>query len=347
MAQKKAYEVDRWLARPDPAVRLVLIYGPDRGLVSERARSFAGTTGLALDDPFSVIRLDASEVESQPGRLQDEARMVPMFAASRLIWIGNAGTQKNLAEEVRRLAQDPPQDAIILVEAGDLRKKAPLRAAVEDAVKAMALPCYADEGRALDSLIDEAFSSAGVTIALDAREALKANLGGDRLASRGEIAKLVLYCLDKGRVELEDVRLMVGDVSASSNDDAVDAVLAGKPAEADAACARFVAAGGQPFLLLGTTMRQFQALHLMRGEMDRSGKTAGAAVAAARPPVFFSRRSLVEGALQRWSGTAVGHALSRLQDAVLQTRRRPELAASIARRTLIALAIQTGAGSRP
>ena len=56
MAQKKASEVDSWLARPDARVWLVLIYGPDRGLVAERARAFAVRTGLPLDDPFSVVK---------------------------------------------------------------------------------------------------------------------------------------------------------------------------------------------------------------------------------------------------------------------------------------------------
>ncbi|RWB96656.1 MAG: DNA polymerase III subunit delta, partial [Mesorhizobium sp.] len=58
MAQKKGYEVDSWLARPDPRISVVLLYGPDRGLVAERAKAFAGKTGLSLDDPFSVVRLD-------------------------------------------------------------------------------------------------------------------------------------------------------------------------------------------------------------------------------------------------------------------------------------------------
>ena len=66
MSQKKAHEVDGWLARPDPSARVVLIYGPDRGLVSERAKRFAASTGLPLDDPFGVVKLSASTVEADP-----------------------------------------------------------------------------------------------------------------------------------------------------------------------------------------------------------------------------------------------------------------------------------------
>ncbi len=341
MAQKKAFEVDRWLSRPDPEIRLVLIYGPDRGLVSERARAFADKTGLPLDDPFAVIRLEANDLDQQPGRLEDEAHTVPMFAANRLLWIGNAGAHKTLAASVKRLADDPPRDAIILIEAGDLKKTAPLRGAVEGGAKAMALPCYADDGKAIDALIDDELGKAGMGITLEARQALKSNLGGDRLASRGEIAKMTLFCLGKSQIDLEDVLSLTGDVSALSNDDAVDAVLSGKPDEADSAFMRHAAAGGQAFQILAAMMRQFQALQLMRGAMEQEGRTAAAVVASARPPVFYARKKAVEHALQRWNGVAIARGLERLREAVLQTRRRPDLAGPVVQRTLMAMAMES------
>ena len=344
MAQKKAFEVDRWLSRAEPAFRLVLIYGPDRGLVSERARAFATMTGLPLDDPFAVVRLEANELDQQPGRLEDEARTVPMFADNRLIWISNAGTQKNLAADIKRLVDNPPDDAIVLVEAGELKKNAALRGAVEAAPTAMALPCYADDARAIDALIDEELAKAGMAIGLEAREALKSNLGGDRLASRGEIAKLVLYCIGKERIKIEDVLVMIGDVSASSNDDAIDAVLLGRTAELDMALARHSAAGGQPFQMLASAIRQFQSLQAMRDAMERKGQNAQSAVASARPPVFFARKKAVETALERFDNDAIVRMLDRLREAVLQTRRRPGLAKPTTERTLLALALE---GRRP
>ena len=105
MAQKKAFEVDAWLKRPGEQYQIVLLYGPDRGLVSERARAFAARTGLALNDPFSVIRLDASEADE--GRLLDEARTVPMFSDRRLLWIRNASVQKGLTEDIKALLAAP------------------------------------------------------------------------------------------------------------------------------------------------------------------------------------------------------------------------------------------------
>ncbi|RWC52125.1 DNA polymerase III subunit delta [Mesorhizobium sp.] len=341
MAQKKAYEVDGWLARPDQRISIVLLYGPDRGLVAERAKAFAGKTGLSLDDPFSVVRLEGSEVDRDEGRLLDEARTVPMFSDRRLLWVRNANGQKALADDVKALTAEPARDAIILIEAGDLKKGVGLRAIVEAADNAMALPCYADEARDIDAVIDGELSKAGMSMTMEARQALRRNLGGDRLASRGEIEKLILYAHGLQEIGLEEVKAMSGDVSGASFDDAVDALLEGRIGDFDTAFSRHCQSGGQPFLVLSSAMRQLQQIQLMRGQMESGNRNAASVVAATRPPVFFSRRKLVEKALERWSTEALGRALTRLQTAVLQTRRRPDLSVALARQALLGIAVES------
>lgn len=341
MAQKKGYEVDSWLARPDPAMGIVLLYGPDRGLVAERAKTFAVKTGLPLDDPFSVVKLDGAEVDRDEGRLLDEARTVPMFSDRRLLWVRNASGQKALADDIKALTTEPARDAVILIEAGDLKKGTGLRAIVEAAGNAIALPCYADEARDLDSVIDDELRKAGMSMTLDARQALRRNLGGDRLASRGEIEKLVLYAHGRKEIGIEDINALSGDVSGASFDDAVDAMLDGKVGDFDIAFTRHCQSGGHPFLVLSSAMRQLQAIQAMRGQMESGGRNAASVVAGARPPVFFARRKLVEKTLERWNVDALGRALGRLQTAVLQTRKRPDLSEALARQALLGIAIES------
>jgi DNA polymerase-3 subunit delta len=341
MAQLKAHEVDAWLARPRQETPVVLIYGPDRGLVSERARRFAQNTGIALDDPFSVVRLDAAELDKDPGRLLDEANTIPMFAGRRLLWVRNAQGQKTFAEDVKALCASPLADAVLLIEAGDLKKGTGLRAAVESAAAGIALPCYADDARSVDAVIDDELRKAGLSIDPEARALLRRNLGGDRMASRGEVAKLALYALGTGSISVEDVRALTGDVSSISVDEAVDAVLEGNLQAFDAAFARQAVGSSQAYAVLSSLQRQLQALQLMRVAMERNGTNAASAVAAAKPAVFFSRRRLVEQALGRWTSRGLARILSRLHDTVLQTRRRPDLAVALAHGTLLQIAVES------
>jgi DNA polymerase-3 subunit delta len=81
-----------------------------------------------------------------------------------------------------------------------------------------------------------------------------------------------------------------------------------------------------------------QSLQLMRAGM--AGRNAAAAVASARPPVFFARRKLVERLVERWSPEALQRGLARLHTAVLATRQRPELSVEIARQALLGVAIE-------
>ncbi len=346
MAQLKNHEADSWLARPGEKSIIVLVYGPDRGLISERARKFASATGLSLDDPFAVLRLGQADIADQPDRLMTEARTISMFGDKRLIWLRNAGNDKSMTETITALCEDPPVDCKLLIEAGDLKKGAALRRIVEQSNAAMAVPCYADSGRTVDLLIDEMLTSSGMSMGLEARQTLKETLGGDRLASRGELEKLRFYCHGKKTIETDDVLASAGDVSALSQDHVVDSVLLGDVRNYDVSYKRLIASGVSPFLSLAAMMRQFQMLQLMRHRLDNGSSTPAAIVGAAKPPVFFSRRKTVETALSRWNAAMLSRAMERLQQAILKTRLNADLAASISRQTLLALCLEAARSTK-
>ena len=99
MAQVKNHEVDRYLKQPNPNHRVCLLYGPDAGLVSERAKTLAKLSGADLNDPFSTIVLDAEDAASDPQRVADEAHTISMFGGNRLVHI-KGSTQKQLIKAI-------------------------------------------------------------------------------------------------------------------------------------------------------------------------------------------------------------------------------------------------------
>ena len=340
MAKLKAHEVDAFLAKSAPGYRIFLVYGPDRGLVSERAKVIAAGTKIPLDDPFSVIRLDAAAINSDPARLADEALTVSMFGGDRLVWVKDAGNEKGLLDALKALTAKTLDSATIIIEADDLKPSFGLRSLCENAQTVMALPCYADDSRAIDRLIDAELASAKLTISMEARALLKNSLGGDRLASKSEIEKLALYCLGQGRIEESDVEAAIGDVSMTTMDELVDAMLGGDPVKLDEAFARINERGSSVQSILSTVMRQLSGFLDQRFGMDRDGKTAAAAVASARPPVFFARKPLVERILGTTTTAGFQRYLERVQSTVLESRKNADLASAICHRTLLSIALE-------
>ncbi|WP_375614139.1 MULTISPECIES: DNA polymerase III subunit delta [unclassified Bartonella] len=338
MAQKKAHEVDQFLTRFSRAFPIVLIYGTDRGLICERAQHFAKLTRVAIEDPFSTVRLDAAEIDKDPARLENEARTLSLFGGDRLIWISNAANQKGFLAALKLLIEKPPEACFILIEAGDLKKGTGLRNVVETASKAMALPCFADDMRSLDSLIDEVLGQFKKTLSLDARRWLHESLGADRLVSRGELEKLCLYA-ENVHITLEDVKAVVSDVSVLSQDEVIDALLLGDISGFEAHFNRHAALHGTLFFILSTAQRHFQQLQLLRYQVEIEGKSPFTVVSQARPPIFFQRKKTVEQALKYWKLEQISYAMERIQSAVLDSRKNPLLAEAIIRQVLLGLTI--------
>jgi DNA polymerase-3 subunit delta len=336
MVALKAAEVDRFVARPDSARPILLVFGPDAGLVGERAEALIRVSVDDPRDPFQLARLEGDDLASEPARLIEEANTIPPFGGRRAIWV-KAGS-RNFAPAVEALIASPAPGCRVVIEAGDLRRGAPLRAICERAKNAVALPCYLDGERDLVRLIDDELREAGLSIAPGARAALVPLLGGDRLASRHELRKLALYARGKTMVELDDVVAVVADASTIAAEGLIDAAFAGRTVELEVQFGKARTAGTAPGSIIATAQRQLAQLHKAKLAIE-DGASIKEAIARMAPPVHFSREPLVEAALRTWTSPRLERAMAQLAEAALETRRRSGIADSIAQRALLALAV--------
>src|SRR5947209_11687995 len=80
-----------FLQRPDPEIRAVLLYGPDEGLVRERAEAVARSVCSDLKDPFRVADLTGAGLAADPARLADEAAQLSLIGGRRIVRVRGAG----------------------------------------------------------------------------------------------------------------------------------------------------------------------------------------------------------------------------------------------------------------
>lgn len=332
MTALKASEVGRFVERPDIDTGLFLAYGPDGGLVRETgaklARRFAGA-----DAEMNLVTLDGDELASEPGRLAVEARTTSLFGDRQVIRVRNAS--KSLVMTLTELLDGPPGWAIIL-EAGNLPPKDPLRALVEASRQGRALPCYADSDKAIEQLLAETFAQEGIRVDPDAMAALRDSLGNDREITRRELEKLVLFAAQSRHLTRQDVETLCADNAALVVDAVIDAAGAGNAEALDLALDRALAAAVNGQQVLAMAMAHFAALRRWRVLVD-SGRSVSAVLDAARPRPHFSRRASLERQLRLWSDESLAAALERLQAASADSRKRYLLQDSVVRRGLLAV----------
>ena len=343
MVAIKASAVDGFLARPNPDVAAVLLHGPDAGLVAERATALTTRALVGSDDPFALVRLEGDDLASDPGRLSDEANTIALFGGNRAIRVRVGG--RSILAAVEALLSGPRPEALTVLEAGDLKKNAPLRALCEKSPRAATLPCYPDEAGARDKLIDEETRAAGLSISTDARSLLTASLGPDRLAARENVRKLCLYAMGTGRIEVDDVAAIVADAGEVGMDEAVDAAFGGRPADVAAALKALRSSGTPASVTLAAALRHALILHRLRGQVD-DGRSARSVMESAGHAIHFRRKMEVERCLSRWRSDRLMEATVRIADAVAQGRKSAAIGEALAERALFAIAQEAARNAR-
>jgi len=332
----KGRDIDAFLARPDAGRPIILLYGPDAGLVRERADALMASAVDDPNDPFSLVRLDGDELSAEPSRLVDEAMTVPLFGGRRAIRV-RAGS-RSFASGIDTLADSPLRDCRIVIEAGELRPESPLRKACERAKTAVAIACYPDTERDLAKLIDDELRVSNLRIAPDARAVLMSLLGGDRQASRNELRKLALYAHGKSEVALDDVMTVVSDASELKLDPIVDSAFAGKPDVVESEFTKAMVAGTYPGVIIMAAQRQAAWLHKSALAVA-DGTPTSTLLESGYPRLHFSRKANVEIALRNFSPAKLAAIIEQLATAALDARKQASLASAIAQRTLLSIAV--------
>jgi DNA polymerase III subunit delta len=312
--------LEAFLRCPDPAIIAVLLYGPDSGLVRER--SDALTTQIAGDasDPFRVTVLSGDELKNERGRLADETASLSFSGGRRVVRVRDAGDS---ALEACRLLFDSASQSgsgLAVLEAGELGPRSGLRQAFEAAQRAVAIPCYVDEGESLRRVVNEDLRAHGLTMSAGAMDVLVAHLGGNRMQTRRELEKLAVFMGGPGEVSSADVLAVVGGSGSMSLDAIVFAACSGDVPALDAGLAAAFAESAQPIPLLRAAAR-----HLLRLSQAKAAIAGGASAAEAmnglRPQVFFRMREVFLRQLGAWTVALIAEGLFIISQAEIDSKR--------------------------
>ncbi|MSO73166.1 MAG: DNA polymerase III subunit delta [Rhodospirillaceae bacterium] len=333
---------DAFVARPDPKIRAVLIYGPDSGLVRERLNALTRAVAGSTDDPFRVTELPCTTLRDDPARLGDEVAAFSFSGGRRVVRVRDA--DDSVGDVLGAYLESGTGDALVLVAADELPPRSKLRQAFEAADDAAALACYADSAQTIEGLVRDAIKKAGMQIAPDALAWLADHVGGDRELTRRELEKLVLYvCAPGATISEEDVLACIGDSAALNLDDLIYAVGDGDQATIQRVYGRLMAEGTSPISVLTSVARHFMRLHETRGRLA-DGKSMDQAAAALRPPVFYKYKGRFYAQAKKWTEALLARALDVVTEAELAAKSTDMPAEAIIERAFLQLA-QVGRGA--
>ncbi|MEM8800627.1 MAG: DNA polymerase III subunit delta [Pseudomonadota bacterium] len=293
----------------------VLLYGPNAGLIAERAAIISRSVMDGDPDDMRRTILSASQVKAgEEALIADELCAMNLMGGRRLVWLDTVADDAWSKVE-RALGVADPAYCLLLVTAGDLTPRSKLRQGFEKAKSAFAVACYPDDARVLERLVEKSVREAGFDIARSTTAQIASLLPEDRAAARGEIDKLLLYIADQPAGTLVDEEALAAnfvDSSTVAGDGVILAALAGHVETVDNALQQLGAEESR----VGFIRRAL--FHVRRletvGQAITGGQRANEVIAALRPMVFFRDRPLYERAVVRWPPGRCRSLRGRLHD---------------------------------
>jgi len=301
-------DLDRALAKPDPAIRLWLFAGPDIS-ASENAARRALAAFADPADPMAITDLPASGLAADPAILADEAASVSMFGGARAIRVTGAG--EGVREAVELLLNAPAAGNPVVMTAGDLAKSSNLRKRAETADNVRILLSYPLEGRDAARWLTDAARGQGLTLAPGVGERLLATSNNDLGILASELQKFALY-LDASpeqpqRLEADHLHLLGAESAEDDMFALVAALTGGNPTAVERQLRLLTGTSAIP--ALRAMARRLLQMAEARAAMDR-GTPPAAAVKALRPPVFWKEQDAFAAALAQWPAARIRQALA-------------------------------------
>ncbi|MCA8878589.1 MAG: DNA polymerase III subunit delta [Rhodobacteraceae bacterium] len=310
-------ETAAYVAKPDPARAGILLYGPDAMRVAlKRQDLVAALLGPSGEAEMRLTRLAPGDLRRDPAALDSAMRAQGFFPGMRIVFIDAA--PDTLAATIGAVLQTwRPEDARLVVTAGNLSKGSALRKLFEAHPNALAAAIYADPpGRAE---IAAALARAGLAEVPDAAmadlTALAHALDPGDFAQFAE--KLALYKLaDATPLGAADIAAVAPLSTEAGIDEVLDAVADGRPERLGPTLRRLHDQGVGAVALAIAATRHFRTLHAIAAHPGGASQGIG----SVRPPLFGPRRDKLLRQAQGWGAARLEEALAILIEADLSLR---------------------------
>lgn len=324
---------------PEQSMAAALLHGDDAAAVAERRRELVAALLGPGGDPMRLERIEAAALRRDPAALDAAIRARGFFAGRGIVLV--EGATDTLAIGFSTILGDAaPDDAFVVVTAGSLAGKSPLRKLFEAGKRLISLQITTEAltPGEIAARLKELGAPAGAT---EAGSAALASLaaGMDAAGFERFLETVATFALGTDRpLGSEDIAALAPSGLDAEVDAFVAAVATGRADAIGPLLRRVAASGATPVTLLIGLQRHFRQLLLAAAD---GGSDAG--LARIRPPLWGPRRDAVRAQLAAWRRDrleAAGRLLFEADGRVRSAERVPAMA--LVERCALRLAMMAG-----
>ena len=316
----KSYEI---LNNPSKFLKhnLFLIYGENYGLKKEIRTVLLEKTRKEYPD-VEFLSLYENEIISNEENFYNTIYSGSLFSSRKIITINNC-TDK-ITNTIQNICKKYPENISLIIFSDKLEKKSKLRNFFEKDTKTICIPCYQDTDRDLRFIANSEFKKNNIMISNESINLLIDKSNYDRNNLKNEIEKIKSYTMNKKKLELDEIKLIISFAGEHKSDSLINECLCGNIQQYKKILSELYINTIDQIYLLRILSHKIQKLLSMK-KVESDYDNLDNLLNATKPPIFWKDKPVLKKQLIIWKIKDLKIIVSEINDTEILCKKNPQL----------------------
>jgi len=301
-----------------------LLYGENLGLKKDIKNFIAKE--IKKNENVEVLSFFESEIIENDENFYNFIYSGSLFSSKKIVII-NQGSEKIL-KIISDIYQKFPENIFLFIFSEVLEKKSKLRNFFEKKTKTICIPCYLDNEKDLRSIATIELQKNSLKLSTEIINLIIEKSNSDRNNLRNEIEKIIAYTLNKKRIDLEEIKLLVNFSGDYKTDVLINECLCGNISQYKKALSELYTGTINQILFLRVLSNKVQRLLKIK-EQQNSSHNLDFIINSSKPLIFWKEKPMVKRQLSLWSIIDLKNVINEINNVELLCKKNPQVSNNI------------------
>jgi len=269
-----------------------LFYGQNEGLKNEEIQKIK----LKIKIPISFY--DEKQILENKELFYNNVLTGSLFDDKKIIVINRASDK--FIHVIEDLFEKKTNDIIILINCGVLEKKSKLRKLFEKEKKLICVPFYPDNDQTLMKIAQIFFQKIKIPISALNLNFIINKCNGDREKLNNELSKIKMFCLNKKKLDSEDLLKLINLDENHSISKLIDNCLAKNKKNIINILNENIFSSEESITIIRIFLNKSKRLLNILKQVEIE-KNIESALASTKPPIFWKDKEIVKKQINNWT----------------------------------------------
>ena len=304
---------------------LFLLYGENNGLKKD-IKTFITDEIKKQDDKTEILSLYEDEIMNNDENFYNFAYSGSLFSSKKIIIINNASDK--IFKKIKDIYEKYPENTFLIFISEILEKKSKLRDFFEKNKRTYCTACYLDSEKDLEIIAEIELKKNNINLSREAINLLVEKSNADRNNLKNEIEKITSYSLNRQKLEIDEIKLLINFSGDYKSDSLINECLCGNITQYKKILSQLYVTASNQILLLRILSNKIHRLLNIK-EQGKNTNNIDNLINNSRPIIFWKEKPIVKKQLSIWSPKDLKKIIEEINNTELLCKKNPNISNSI------------------